>query len=35
MPNFKLTDAELEDLVNFFEWVSRINTQNWPPNDAG
>jgi len=35
MPNFKLTDAELDDLVNFLEWVSRINTQNWPPNEAG
>ena len=35
MPNFKLTDKELDDLVSFFEWTSRINTQNWPPNDAG
>jgi nitric oxide reductase subunit C len=35
MPNFKLTEKELDDLVSFFEWVSRIDTQNWPPNDAG
>lgn len=35
MPNFKLKDAELDDLVNFFEWTSRINTQKWPPNKAG
>lgn len=35
MPNFNLTDAELDNLADFFEWVSRINTQNWPPNDAG
>lgn len=35
MPNFNLTDQELNDLVDFLEWVSRINTQGWPPNDAG
>ena len=35
MPNFHLNDAELDDLINFFEWVSRIDTQNWPPNKAG
>ncbi len=35
MPQFHLTDDELEDLVNFFEWVSRIDTQGWPPTKAG
>ena len=35
MPNFGLTDQELDDLVDFFEWVSRIDTQGWPPNEAG
>jgi len=35
MPQFNLTDQELNDLVDFLEWSSRINTQNWPPNDAG
>jgi nitric oxide reductase subunit C len=35
MPQFHLTEPELEDLVNFFEWVSRIDTQGWPPNKAG
>lgn len=35
MPKFDLTENELDGLVDFFEWVSRINTQNWPPNDAG
>ena len=35
MPNFNLTEKELDALVDFFEWTSRINTQNWPPNDAG
>ena len=32
---FNLTDQELNDLSDFLEWTSRINTQGWPPNDAG
>jgi nitric oxide reductase subunit C len=35
MPDFKLTDPELDDLANFLEWVSTIDTQGWPPTDAG
>ena len=35
MPQFNLTDQELNDLSDFLEWTSRINTQGWPPNDAG
>ncbi len=35
MPHFNLTDQDLNDLVDFFEWVSKIDTQNWPPNLAG
>lgn len=35
MPNFHLTDAELGDLADFFEWVSGIDTQGWPPKDSG
>jgi nitric oxide reductase subunit C len=35
MPQFNLSDEELDSLVDFFEWTSRINTQNWPPHDAG
>ncbi|MCW8861800.1 MAG: cytochrome c [Rhodospirillales bacterium] len=35
MPQFNLTNEELNALVDFFEWTSRINTQNWPPNEAG
>ena len=35
MPKYDLTDEEMNDLINFFEWVSRIDTQNWPPNEAG
>jgi len=35
MPNFHLTEQELDDLVAFLEWVSTIKTNNWPPNKAG
>lgn len=35
MPQFNLTDDELDALADFFKWVSEIDTQNWPPNDAG
>lgn len=35
MPQFNLTDQELDDLIAFLEWASRIDTQGWPPNPAG
>lgn len=35
MPYFDLTDAEYRELSEFLRWTSFINTQNWPPNDAG
>ncbi|SMH61937.1 c-type cytochrome [Azospirillum agricola] len=35
MPQFNLTDREVEDLGAFLEWTSRINTQNWPPKLSG
>lgn len=35
MPQFNLTEQELDDLAAFFEWTSRINTQNWPPHVSG
>jgi nitric oxide reductase subunit C len=35
MPQFNLTDQELNDLADFLEWTGRIKTQNWPPNRAG
>jgi nitric oxide reductase subunit C len=35
MPQFNLSTQELEDLGNFLEWVTKIKTQNWPPNKAG
>lgn len=35
MPQFNLTDQQLDDLVAFFKWTSEINTSNWPPNIEG
>ncbi|QFY62738.1 cytochrome c (plasmid) [Rhizobium grahamii] len=35
MPQFNLTDQEVNDLADFLEWVSKTKTQNWPPNQAG
>ncbi len=35
MPQFNLTDEELDDLVAFLKWTSEIDTQKWPPNIEG
>lgn len=35
MPQFHLDDADMRALSDFLIWTSRINTQGWPPNDAG
>ncbi|MFD2228990.1 c-type cytochrome [Alkalimarinus sediminis] len=35
MPQFNLTDQELEDLAAFFIYVNGINTNDWPPNVEG
>ena len=35
MPQFNLTDAELDDVVAFLKYASEINTANWPPNIEG
>ncbi len=35
MPQFNLNDQELDDLAEFLEYVSQINTNNWPPNIEG
>lgn len=35
MPRFELTDEEFRALSDFLLWTGTINTQNWPPNDAG
>lgn len=35
MPQFNLTDAELNDLVAFLKYSSEIKTAKWPPNIEG
>jgi nitric oxide reductase subunit C len=35
MPQFNLTDQELDDMVAFLKWTGEINTANWPPNIEG
>lgn len=35
MPQFNLSDEEIRNLADFFLWVDTIDSQNWPPNEAG
>lgn len=35
MPQFNLSEKELDDLVAFLAWTNKIKTNNWPPNKAG
>lgn len=35
MPQFNLSDEELEALAEFLKYSSEINTSNWPPNIQG
>ncbi|MDD3518885.1 MAG: cytochrome c [Chromatiales bacterium] len=35
MPQFNFTEAELDAIADFLEYVSGIDTANWPPNIQG
>lgn len=35
MPQFNLTEEELDAIAEFLKWTSEINTENWPPNING
>ena len=35
MPQFNLSEEELEAMAEFLKWTSEINTNNWPPNVEG
>lgn len=35
MPQFNLSEEELDAVVEFLVYSSQINTQNWPPNIQG
>ncbi len=35
MPQFNLSDDDLDAMVAFLKWTSEIDTNNWPPNIEG
>jgi len=35
MPQFNLTEEELDAVAEFLKYTSEINTNNWPPNIQG
>ena len=35
MPNFHLSDQQLDDMVEFLKWTNGIDTEKWPPNVEG
>src|SRR5574337_478110 len=34
MPNLKVADAEIDDLIAFFTWVGNVDNGDWPPQDS-
>ncbi len=34
MPNLKVSDAEIDNLIAFFTWVGNIDNGDWPPQDS-
>lgn len=35
MPRFDLSESDIDALVEFFKWMNRVDTHNWPPNKEG
>lgn len=35
MPQFNLTDQQINDLSEFLEWTSKVDDNDWPPNIEG
>jgi nitric oxide reductase subunit C len=35
MPQFNLSEKQLDDLVEFLKWTNGVNTEKWPPNIEG
>ncbi|MCK5716032.1 MAG: cytochrome c [Thiomargarita sp.] len=35
MPQFNLSDKDLDAITAFLKWTSEIDTANWPPNIQG
>lgn len=34
MPNFKLSEPDLDNVIEFLRWSSEIDLQGWPPKKA-
>jgi len=34
MPQQRLSDDQIDDLVAFFGWVGKVNNNDWPPQDS-
>ncbi len=35
MPQFNLSDQELDQVIDFLQWSSGVDLQGWPPNTSG
>lgn len=35
MPQFNLSEQQLDDLVEFLKWTNQVDTNKWPPNVEG
>ena len=35
MPQFNLSNEQVDDLSNFLKWTSEIDDNEWPPNIEG
>ncbi len=35
MPQFDLDKKDIEGLVEFFKWIGKVDTADWPPNIEG
>lgn len=35
MPQFNFTQDQLTDIVAYLQWLSNVDTNNWPPNVQG
>lgn len=35
MPNFHLTDAQIDSMAAYLKWVSEVDTNGWPPAPQG
>ena len=35
VPQFNLSEQEVDDIAEFLKWSSKINTNGWPPNKEG